>query len=57
MKLFSVLTLSAALIVPCIANATVSSVSPTMPFPRMLGKEIAASPTMPFPRMLGKKIS
>ena len=54
MKLFSVLTLSATLIVPCFAKASVSAFSPSNPFPRQLGKSIAFSPSNPFPRQLGK---
>jgi hypothetical protein len=48
MKLFSVLSLSAVLAVPCFTS-TVVSASPAMPYPRA-GKAAMNSPAMPYPR-------
>jgi hypothetical protein len=56
-KLLTVAALSAVLVVPCFANAKVSASSPSMPFPRQLGKSVAYSPSMPFPRQLGKSVA
>ena len=58
MKLLTVAALSAVLVVPCFANAIVSSSSPNVPFPSSLGKKtsvVADSPNVPFPSSLGNK--
>ena len=57
-KLLTVAALSAVLVVPCGANALVSSSSPNLPFPTSLGGKkavVASSPNLPFPTSLGGK--
>jgi hypothetical protein len=57
-KSFSVLILSAALTVPCFANAVVSANSPGLPAPRDMGGKSGSfamsSPGLPAPRDMGK---
>ena len=57
MKLLIVAALSAVLVVPCVANAIVSS-SPNVPFPTSMGSKkgvVAYSPNVPFPTSMGSK--